>query len=190
MKKREKMEQRSRLLKLAIPVIAVLFILVAYQYGYERIEAEMSLSREMQMMKSRTLEKYMNVIAEKPLIEARLASAREQRKADDAKTIEGQTYSLSANTLEDIVRGIITGRGGSISSERVEKPEDLGAFKVVNVSMDVALPDTRALSDVVYSIETRTPYIVIRELDVRVRNAREPRELVVKLKIAALTGGK
>jgi len=184
------MEQRSRLLKFAIPVIVVLFVLVAYQYGYERIRAEMSSVREMQAMKFRTLEKYITVVAERPLIEARLASSKEQRKADDAKIIEGQTYSLSANTLEDIVRGIITGRGGSISSERVEKPDDLGAFKVVNVSMDVVLPDTRALSDVIYSIETRTPYIVVRELDVRARNIREPRELAVKLRIAALTGGK
>jgi len=184
------MEQRNRLLKFAIPVIVVLFVLVAYQYGYERIRAEMSSVREMQAMKFRTLEKYITVVAERPLIEARLASSKEQRKADDAKIIEGQTYSLSANTLEDIVRGIITGRGGSISSERVEKPDDLGAFKVVNVSMDVVLPDTRALSDVIYSIETRTPYIVVRELDVRARNIREPRELTVKLRIAALTGGK
>lgn len=184
------MEQRNRLLKFAIPVIVVLFVLVAYQYGYERIRAEMSSVREMQAMKFRTLEKYITVVAERPIIEARLASSKEQRKADDAKIIEGQTYSLSANTLEDIVRGIITGRGGSISSERVEKPDDLGAFKVVNVSMDVVLPDTRALSDVIYSIETRTPYIVVRELDVRARNIREPRELAVKLRIAALTGGK
>ncbi|HOE19121.1 MAG TPA: type II secretion system protein GspM [Syntrophorhabdaceae bacterium] len=184
------MEQRSKLLKFAIPVIVVLFVLVAYQYGYEKIRAEMSSVREMQAMKVRTLEKYISAIAERPLIEARLASSKEQRKADDAKIIEGQTYSLSANTLEDIVRGIITGRGGSISSERVEKPDDLGAFKVVNVSMDVVLPDTRALSDVIYSIETRTPYIVVRELDVRARNIREPRELTVKLRIAALTGGK
>ena len=184
------MEQRSKLLKFAIPVIVVLFVLVAYQYGYERIRAEMSSVREMQVMKFRTLEKYITVVAERTLIEARLASSKEQRKADDAKIIEGQTYSLSANTLEDIVRGIITGRGGSISSERVEKPDDLGAFKVVNVSMDVVLPDMRALSDVVYSIETRTPYIVVRELDVRARNIREPRELTVKMRIAALTGGK
>jgi hypothetical protein len=184
------MEKRSRILRFAVPVIAALFVLVAYQYGYERIRAEMSSVREMQVMKSRTLEKYITVINERPLIEARLASSKEQRKADDAKIIEGQTYSLSANTLEDIVKGIITGRGGSISSERVEKPEDLGAFKVVNVSMDVILPDMRVLSDVIYSIETRTPYIVIKELDVRARNIREPRELMVKLRIAALTGGK
>lgn len=56
--------------------------------------------------------------------------------------------------------------------------------------MDVVLPDTRALSDVVYSIETRTPYIIVKELDTRVRNLREPRDLMVKLSVAALTRGR
>ena len=56
--------------------------------------------------------------------------------------------------------------------------------------MDIVLPDTRALSDVIYGIETRTPFIVIKELDSRVRNFKEPRELMVKIRVAALTGGK
>jgi hypothetical protein len=184
------MERNKRLLRIAVPLIVVLCCLVGYQYGYEKVRAEMAALKEMQIAKSRTLEKYMSVIAEKPFIEAELVSLKERRAAGDSKMINAQTPSLAANTLEDIVRGIITGRGGSISSERVEKPDDLGEFKIVNVSMDVILPDTRALTDVVYSIESRTPYIVIKELDGRVRNFREPRDLMVKLRISALTGGK
>jgi hypothetical protein len=184
------MESKSKIIKFALPVIVVLFGLVAYQYGYVRIKAEMVSIREMQVMKNKTLVKYITIIAEKPLLESKLTSLKERRKTDDSKIIEGQTITLSANTLEDIVKGIITGRGGSIASERVEKPDDLDKFKIVNASIDLFLPDTQALSDIIYSIETRTPYIVIRELDVRVRNIKEPKELMVKLRIAALTGGK
>lgn len=75
-------------------------------------------------------------------------------------------------------------------SERVEKTDDLGKLKVVNVAMDISMPDIRALSDVIYNIETRTPYITINELDIRVRNFKEPKELMVKLRVAALTLGK
>ena len=184
------MEKRSRLTVFAVPVIIVLFALIAYEYGYQQVRADMVSIREMQMTKVKTLEKYISVIAEKPALESKLASLQEKRKADDSKLIQGETASLAANTLEDTVKGIITGRGGTISSERVEKPEDLGNFKVVNVTMDVVLPDTRALSDVVYSIETRTPYIIVKELDTRVRNLREPRDLMVKLSVAALTRGR
>jgi hypothetical protein len=71
----------------------------------------------------------------------------------------------------------------------VEKNEELETFKVTNVVLDVIFPDVKALSDTLFAIETQTPYLVVRELDVRVRNYSNPKDLVVKLKIAALTGG-
>ena len=184
------MEKRNRILGYAVPFIIVLVILVAYDYGYEKISTEMASIKETQLAKTKTLQKYMTIISEKPALESKLAALKEKRKADESKIIDAQTPSLAANTLEDTVKSMITGKGGSISSERVEKPEDLGKFKVVNVTMDVVLPDARALSDIIYNIETRTPYIVVKELDTRVRNFKEPRELMVKLRIAALTGGK
>jgi len=101
----------SKIIKFAIPAIVVLFGLVIYQYGYIKIRAEVASVREMEVMKSKTLEKYITIIAEKPFLENKLVSLKEKRKADDSKIIEGQTFSLSANTLEDIVKGIITGRG-------------------------------------------------------------------------------
>ena len=85
---------------------------------------------------------------------------------------------------------MITARGGTISSERVEKPEDLGKFKVVSVSIDAVVPDPRALSDALYAMETQTPYLVIRELDSRVRNFTQPRDLMLRLKVSGITGGK
>ena len=104
--------------------------------------------------------------------------------------VDGQTISIAAGTLLDAVKGVITGKGGSISSERVGKAEDLGKFKVINISIESVLPDARALSDILYSIETRTPYLVVKELDSRVRNYREPRELMVKFDLEAITGAK
>jgi len=52
------------------------------------------------------------------------------------------------------------------------------------------VPDTRVLGDIIFSIETRTPYLVVKEIDTRVRNYRDPRELIVKLDVIALTGVK
>jgi hypothetical protein len=141
-------------------------------------------------VKLRTLEKYINLIADKPRIEEKLAAMRETRKAESTKMIEGQTPSVAAATLQNSVKGMITARGGSISSDRVEKPEDAGKFKMITVTVDAVLPDTRALGDTLYAIETQTPYLVVRELDTRIRNFKEPRDLMVKLKVSGLTGGK
>ncbi len=184
------MEKRNRILVFAIPVMIILLGLIVYDYGYLKIRAEMSSMKEMEALKTKTLTRYVSLIAEKPRLDKKLATLKERRKAEDSKLIEGQTLSLSAATLQETVKGIITARGGTISSERVDKPEDLGNFKVITISIDSILPDVRVLSDILYAIETRTPYLVVKEADTRVRNFRDPRELMVKLKVSALTVSK
>ncbi|HXX58941.1 MAG TPA: type II secretion system protein GspM [Thermodesulfovibrionales bacterium] len=181
---------KNRALRFGIPLIILLVVLLGYQYGYVRVRTEMASLKESRAVKVKTLEKFMALIAEKPEMEKKLAALKEARKADDSKLIEGQTPSIAAAALQDTVKGILTGRGGTISSERVSKPEELGKFKIINISIDAVVPDARALSDILYSIETRTPYLVVKELDARIRNFKEPKDLTIKLDVSALTGGK
>lgn len=182
--------KKSRTLIITIPLTVALLGMALYRYGYVRINEEMATIREDQAMNAKTLGKYVALISEKPGLEKRLAALKESRKADNSKLIEGQTPSLAAATLQDTVKGIITSRGGTISSERVGKPEDHGNFKVINVSIDAVTPDSRAISDILYSIETRTPYLAVKEFDIRVRDFRNPKELIIKLDVQALTAGK
>jgi hypothetical protein len=182
--------KKSKTLIVSIPLMIILAGFLAYQYGYLRIQSDLATIREEQAIKTRTLQKYINLISEKPSLEKKLAALKETRKADDSKLIEGQTPTLAAAQLQDVVKSSITGRSGTISSERVGKPEDFGKFKLISVSVDAAIPDSRVLSEILYSIETRTPYLIVKELDIRVRNYRDPRELMVKLDVSALTGGK
>src|SRR4030043_365990 len=182
--------KKSKTLIVSIPLAIILMGLLTYQYGYLRIQSELSTIREEQAIKTKTLEKNINLISEKPVLEKKLAAQKEARKADDSKLIEEQTPSLAAAQLQEIVKSSITGRGGTISSERVGKPEDFEKFKVISVSVDAVIPDSRVLSEILYPIETRTPHPVIKELDTRVKNYRDPRELMVKLDVTALTSGK
>jgi len=184
------MRQRNKLLVYAVPVIVVLAGLTVYQYGFVNARREMVSLRETAAARERALAKCMEMIAERPELERKLATLKETRKATASKIIEAQTLTLCAAALQETVKGIITGRGGSITSERVEKTEELGRFRVVSISLDAMLPDTRALGDILFGIETRAPYIVVQEMDTRVRNFREPRELMVKLRLCALGGGK
>lgn len=173
-----------------MPLAFILLGLVIYQYGYLRIQTKIATIKDEQTIKAKTLEKYIKLISEKPQLEKKLASLKESRKADESKLIGGQTSSLAAATLQDTVKGIITGKGGTIHSEQIGKPEDLGKFKAISASISMVLPDSRTLSEVLYSIETRTPYLVVKEVDTRVRNFRDPRDLMVKIDISALYGGK
>ncbi len=181
---------KSKIVILSIPLMFILMGLLIYQYGYLRVQAEMASLKEEEDIKTRTLQKYINLISERPYVEKRLESLKELRKDEEPKLIEGQTISLAAAQLQEMVKSTVTERGGTISSERVGKLEELGKFKVINVSVDAVIPDSRALSDILYSIETRTPHLIIEQLDVRIKNYRDPRELMVKLDVSAMTGGR
>jgi hypothetical protein len=184
------MKRNSRFVTIALPVITILVIVVAYQYGYLSVKAEMTALREQESVRLGTLERYINLIAERPAIEKRLETLKEGRTSEMAKIIDAPTLGVAAAALQNVLKSSITSRGGSVASERVEKADDLGKLKAVNVSVDAVLPDTRALSDVLFTLETHTPYLVIKEVDARVRNFRDPREMMVKLRVSALTGGK
>jgi hypothetical protein len=161
--------------------MVILIGLALYQYIYVGIQADVASIKEEQALKTEMLEKYITLISEKTPLEETLISLKETRIAEGSKLVEGQTLSLAAATLQDTVKEIITSRGGTISSERVGN---------ITVSIDSVLPDSRTLSDILYSIETRTPYLAITQLDVRVRNFRNPRELMVKLSVSALTSSR
>jgi hypothetical protein len=210
---------KSKWLLLAIPILVVLAGGVVYEYGYLRIQEELAGIKEEQAAKTKTLQKTLAIISEKPGLENQLQAVKEQRKADNTKLIAGEMPSLASAALQDTIKGIVTNRGGTVSSARVgkveevvyqeptaaektapgakekktpspkkAKPEGEGKFKVINVSLDIVVPDPAALRDILYFIETRTPHLVVREVDSRVRNLKEPRELVVKLDVAALYG--
>lgn len=168
----------------------ILVFMVVYKYGYQSIRTERFSVREEQDVKLKLIQKYMALIAEKPLIEKQISVLKAESKSDVSKLIEGQTPSLAAATLQEIVTGIVIEKGGPISSQRVGKPEELGKFKVITVSLDAVLPDTHALSEILYSIETRTPYLIVKELETRVKNPISPKDLLVKMDISALTGAK
>jgi len=182
--------RRSKILIIAVPCTLILLCFVIYEYVFLAIRTEKAAVEELHAVKTRSLEKYVTLIARKAQLEKRLASLKEIRKADNGKIIEGQTASLAAAVLQDIVKGIITGRGGTISSERIEKPEEFGGFKIISVSIDTIMPDAGSLSEALFAVETQTPFLIIKEIDTRVRNYREPKDLLVKLKISSITAAR
>ncbi|KQC11510.1 MAG: hypothetical protein APR62_09750 [Smithella sp. SDB] len=182
------MKRKSNFLIITIPLIIILSAGVIYEYGLKSIREEVSSVNDLKMVKTKTLQKYMEAIDQKSSIEKQIITLKDLRKKENIKVMVAQTPAIAAANLQDTVKVIITGRGGTINSERVEKPEELGTFKVTNVVLDIIFPDVKALSDTLYAIETQTPYLVVKEMDVRVRNYTDPRDLIAKLKIAALTG--
>lgn len=184
------MGNKSRILLLALPVMVVLLCATVYEYGYLRVQSEITDLEDAVSTKAKTLAKFNALIAQKPRIEETLAAMRELRKTESTKTIDGQTPSIAAASLQDMVKGMVMARGGSIVSERAEKPEGSGKFRIITVTIEAVLPNTKTLADTLYAIETQSPYLVVRELDTRIRAFKDPRDLTVRLKVSALTEGR
>jgi hypothetical protein len=184
------MGKNSKLLFWLIPFLVILLGFAVYDYVYLAIQDEMRTLDELKESKQTTLEKYVSAISQKEGLEKRINALKESRKGREATTVEGDTPFVAAANLQNLVKEIITGKGGTISSERAEKSEDLSHLQVITVSLDTILPETNALYDILYLLDTHPLTLLIRELDVRVRNMREPRELMVKFKISAMNRGK
>jgi DNA-binding Lrp family transcriptional regulator len=173
----------------AIPLMLLLMIAVVYQYGYLQVRTAVAEREDVASVKLKLLQKQLSLIADKPRLESELTVLREIQQGETAKIIEGQTATIAAAALQSHLDALIASMGGSVASKRVEKIEDAGPFKVITVAVDAVLPDTRALSDALYAIESQIPSLVVRELEVRIRAFKEPRELSVKLRVSGLTRG-
>jgi hypothetical protein len=182
--------KKSKLPGLAVPVFVILAVFLVYEYGFLQLSSESSILEEKREAGLKTLRKSMELVSRKGEFEAKLNSLREMRKAEEAKIINGPTPTIATASLQNTLKGIIASRGGTIISERAEKPEDVGKFKTIGVTINAVFPDSRVLGDTLYAIETQSPYLNVKELDIRPKNYREPKELMVNLKITGLTAGK
>ena len=179
--------KKNNTLFVLIPILLILLGMILYQYVFLGVRGEISSMRESQTVKMKILEKSIALIARKPDLEKNLESLKEARKAEDSKIIEGQTLSLASASLQEMVKNIVTDSGGTISSKRIRKPVDLEPFKMITVSLDSVIPNVEALGNILYSLETRTPFLSVKGLEVRIRNYRKPGELIIKLEVSALT---
>jgi hypothetical protein len=184
------MGKNNKLLFWLLPFAVILLGAVFYEYVYVAVQAELQSIDDLKEVKQKTLEKYINTITQKGDLENRINALKESRKSEESNMVEGQTPSVAAANLQNMIKVIIAGKGGTISSERVEKSEDMQRLKIITVTVDTVLPETKALHDILLLFETNPVTLLMRELDIRVRNMREPRELMVKFKVSAMNIGK
>ena len=182
------MKRKSKLLMISIPIIIILAGFMVYEYGIVNLYQQAEDLKDQHDTKMKMLKKYEALLAQKPSLEKQIVELKEIRKNEESKMMAAQTIAIASANLQNAVKDIITGRNGVINSEKVEKTEETGKFKIISVAVDAVFPDIRALSDTLLTIETQTPYLVVKEVDVRVRNQTNPKDLIVKLKVAALAG--
>lgn len=184
------MTQKKKRLLIEVVIGLALLGLTGYEYGYKALRENFSDAKETRSVKTRTLDKYTSLLGQKSGLEKELTGLKEELKKEEAKLMEWQGPALAAANLQNTIKDIVTSNGGNITTERVNKAEEKGNYKIVSVGMDVLVPDTSALTSILFGIETRSSYYRISSLDIRVNDLKSPRELTVRLDVSALMKGK
>lgn len=173
-----------------IIISLVLLGLTGYDYGYRNVLVKMEETKESRAIKEKTLNKYATLIAQKGSLEKELAELKEGLKDEEARLPEWQGPALAAANLQNTVKEVVSSNGGNITTERVNKSETRGNYKIVSIGMDMIVQDASVLTAILFGIESKSPYYKINNLDIRVNDLKAPREMTVRLDVSAMMKGK
>jgi len=182
--------KKSKILTIILPLTAILLCYAAYEYGYVTIASKVVELREIREQKEKMIFKYVAAISKRQQIAGTLNFLRPVKTNYDDGMIHEPLPAGAVENLRNILREIITHCGGQMKGDTGAQPVKSGIYMIYEIEVDMALPDTKALNDIVYEIESNTLYMVIKHMDVRVTNPKSPGELSAKFKIAAIGIGR
>lgn len=177
---------RGGALKILLPVVAVLAGLVLYQDVYLKSAGSLADLKGRVAAEDRALRKYSKLVSEAPAFRKKLAAVKAERLAAVTELFEGQSLSIAGSYLMADVKTIVSGCGGTIASESEGMPKPLGKYHVVSARFQMTLPDTDALTNVLYQIETHEPAMTVKKMHVQRLNINDPRALTARLEVASL----
>jgi len=184
------MIKNSKILTIILPLTAILLCYAAYEYGYVALASRTLDLQETREQKEKMLFKYVAAISKRQQIASTLHFLRPVKTNDDEGIINEPLPAGAMENLRNTLKEIITQNGGQMNGDKGAQPVKSGIYLIYETEVDTMLPDTRALNEIVYAIESHTKYMVIKNMDVRITNPNSPRELAVKFKIAAIGIGR
>jgi len=107
---------------------------------------------------------YRAEVAMRPELEAALAQAR-QKAAAVPGLIASDSVALAQAQLQDEVKSIVTDNQGEVRTAQIVPATTVDGFQVIAIQYDLAVPMAK-LRDLIYAIETRTPYLFVDDADI------------------------
>jgi len=119
------------------------------------------------------LERYRSLAETLPAFEARLARI-ENDPALGSYYLPGQTDNLAAAELQNQLKQMVEGSGGTLVSSQLLPSADKGEVHAVSVSLRLNC-STDELFDILYKIESARPLLFVDTLSVREQRRRRRR---------------
>ncbi len=135
-------------------------------------------------LKQEKLGKYREITAQKPALEAELATLQEQLKQAEAGLSSGDTPALASADIQNIISKIAEKSHSEVSAVRVLKAEDADNKDYLKLPIQLTLmSNTRQLKDFLYEIESSPKILKVAEMSVRVVRTKPEEQIQTTLTV-------
>jgi hypothetical protein len=95
-----------------------------------------------------------------------LEATQNELKAKEPRLLTGDTPSVSASDLQDVVQGLATKEGTQVITTRVLNPETAGSFAKISLQMEIG-GQIDQIASLIRGIENSPKLLMVDEINVR-----------------------
>lgn len=178
--------RRERFLVFAALAIAVVFLIFTFVVD-PFVESQRQVREEIPI-RTRQLEKYRQFVAGKGQAQQQLRRIQDAYRIAQARLLPGETASLAAANLQDILKTLAAEHQINIKSEKVLDTKSLDFFDEIFVQIEFTTMITN-LVNFLYDIETCPKALSIPDCLIAVNTYRDPRDVRATVVVSGLMSG-
>jgi Tfp pilus assembly protein PilO len=173
--------QLTKKRKIIAAGLAVLAFL-AMIYLFHAAGRSTHMVNEALQQKQLKLSKYHQKLLEKKVVERQLLTLKNTMKQAEAGLLTGETPSLAAAEIQEIVTSSADAAGGQIKTVRILQPDRSGKEMYLAIPVEVTLHSTmRELTQLLHKLDSSAKLLRIAKLEIRSRRVRRGRGSSVNL---------
>ena len=160
----QRLSQRERGL-VVVTLVIILLALARYIVIGPFVERREWVQSQLEIQ-PQLLEKNLRFLGQKDELMATLEAAQNELKAKEPRLLTGDTPSVSASDLQDVIQGLATKEGTQVITTRVLNPESAGNFAKISIQMEIG-GQIDQLASLIRGIENSPKLLIIDEINVR-----------------------
>lgn len=164
--------------RLSLPVrrmlavtILVLMIFIPYQFLFSPVVSRYHELIQTERRERALLERFQLVGKKAEMLRGQLETLREAESASSGGYLTGDSETLVAADLQNLVRTTVERSGGRLESTQILPAEIDGDFRRVSLRVRMTA-DMSSLFRTMYDLESHSPYLFIDNIDIISRGSR------------------
>jgi ACT domain-containing protein len=160
----QRLSKRER--SLVVVTLAIIFVVLARYVVIGPFVERWEWVRSQLEIQPQLLEKNLRFLGQKEELVAMLEATQSELKAREPKLLTGDTPSVSASDLQDVIQGLATKEGTQVITTRVLNPEAAGSFAKISIQMEIG-GQIDQLASLIRGIENSPKLLMVDEINVR-----------------------